>query len=418
MKTRLTLIPVLSFLFLRALSAQEIYTLDRILDSIRQNHPVVKMYTREIRSMDEAAEGARSWMPPQFAIGSFMTPYNINRWSREGEMTGMGSIMISGEQMLPNKKKLDAEERYMKAMSFAEYDQRNNVLHELVHDAKSLFFETMILNKKLAVLGSNRQILEFMVQNAESRYQFGLGKIGAYYKAKAALGNLKNMQWMIESEIRDKHFRINTLMGRNPTIPLELDTLFHLNDFSLWVFDQALFFSNRSDIRALDQRIRLNWLRQDAEKQTLRPQFGLRYEHMFGFGGQPLLFNLMGMVSIPMVKWSSKMTRANIESLKWQAMSYEAKKEMLANEYSGMAYAMRNELQLKIRQLSGYEETIIPALKNNLQTMQLGYEQNTEELFMLYDAWEALNMKQLEYFDLLNQALRSQVELERLIQQK
>jgi hypothetical protein len=29
--------------------------------------------------------------------------------------------------------------------------------------------------------------------------------------------------------------------------------------------------------------------------------------------------------------------------------------------------------------------------------MQLGYEQNTEELFMLYDAWEKLNMTQLEY---------------------
>ena len=48
--------------------------------------------------------------------------------------------------------------------------------------------------------------------------------------------------------------------------------------------------------------------------------------------------------------------------------------------------------------------------------MQLGYEQNTEELFMLYDAWETLNMKQLEYVELLNQALKLQVTIERIIE--
>ena len=37
---------------------------------------------------------------------------------------------------------------------------------------------------------------------------------------------------------------------------------------------------------------------------------------------------------------------------------------------------------------------------------------------MLYDAWEKLNMKQLEYTELLNGALRLQVTLERLIEKK
>jgi hypothetical protein len=50
--------------------------------------------------------------------------------------------------------------------------------------------------------------------------------------------------------------------------------------------------------------------------------------------------------------------------------------------------------------------------------MQLGYEQNTEELFMLYDAWETLNMTQLEYLELLNQVLKAQVSLERIMEKK
>jgi hypothetical protein len=91
---------------------------------------------------------------------------------------------------------------------------------------------------------------------------------------------------------------------------------------------------------------------------------------------------------------------------------------MMVVEYSGMAYGMQNELELKKKQLKLYEENIIPALRNNYKTMQLGYEQNTEELFMLYDAWETLYMTQLEYTDLLSQALQVQVTIERLIEKK
>ena len=48
--------------------------------------------------------------------------------------------------------------------------------------------------------------------------------------------------------------------------------------------------------------------------------------------------------------------------------------------------------------------------------MQLAYSQNTEELFELFDAWESLNMTQLEYLDQLQQLLVMQTELERILQ--
>lgn len=50
--------------------------------------------------------------------------------------------------------------------------------------------------------------------------------------------------------------------------------------------------------------------------------------------------------------------------------------------------------------------------------MQLAYEQNTEELFMLFDAWESLNMTQLEYLDQLQQLLLMQAELDRILENK
>lgn len=397
------------------LTAQTI-RLDAILDSIKAFHPVVKMYDHEIRSMDEAAKGARSWMPPQVGIGQFMTPYDVRLWHREGDIPGMGSVMVSGEQMFPNRKKLNADENYMKAMSSVEKERKNATLNELINDAKQYYYEWIILKKKLVILEENEKILEFMIKNAEIRYKNGLEKISAYYKAKSALGDVKNMQLMFENDIIEKRIRINTLMGRQATVYFDIDTTFALNDYSEFVFDSTLFYTRRSDLQSLDREIKLTQLKQETERAALKPQFGIRYDNMVGFGNQPLQYTIMGMVRIPMAKWSSKMNKANMESLKWKTYAIQSQKEMMVNEYRGMAYSMRNELELKKKQLKLYEEIILPALRNNYKTMQLGYEQNTEELFMLYDAWEKLNMKQLEYAELLNQALKLQVALERIIE--
>lgn len=394
----------------------QILKLDAIIDSIKTKHPVVKMYDHEIRSMDEAAKGARSWMPPQIGIGQFMTPYDVRLWHREGDMPGMGSVMISGEQMLPNRKKLDADERYMKAMSSVEKEKKNATLNELVNDAKQFYYDWIILKKKLVILEENEKILDFMIKNAEIRYKNGLEKISAYYKAKAALGEVKNMQLMFESDIKEKRIRINSLMGRNAMTDFDIDTTYFLNSYEALVFDSTLFYTNRSDLKSLDREIDLTVLKQETERTALKPQFGIRYDNMIGFGGQPLQYTIMGMVRIPMAKWSSKMNKANIESLKWKSNAIQSQKEMMVNEYSGMAYGMRNELGLKKKQLKLFESQIIPALRNNYRTMQLGYEQNTEELFMLYDAWEILNMKQLELLELLSQALKLQVTIERIIE--
>jgi hypothetical protein len=72
---------------------------------------------------------------------------------------------------------------------------------------------------------------------------------------------------------------------------------------------------------------------------------------------------------------------------------------MIVNEATGKAYGIQSDIEAKKKQIKLFDENILPALRKNFQTMQLAYEQNTEELFGLYDAWETLNSMQLEYLD-------------------
>ena len=391
--------------------------LSTILDSIERHNPVSRMYEADIRSMDEAAKGAKSWMPPEVGAGFFMTPYNPQLWKNMSDMEpGMGSFMVSAQQMIPNRRKLNADAAYMQSMSGGAREQRKAALNNLYAQAKKAYYEWVIIEKKKAVLNENEKVLEFMIKNAETRYRNGLDKLNAYYKAKAALGNIENMRLMYDNESKQRRIIINSLMYRNTEIDFSIDTTIRLKDYNALVFDSAFFLQNRSDLRALERETLTNDLRMEAERFNLKPQFGIRFEHMFAFGGQPQQFTLMGMIKLPFVSWASRMTKANIESYRWRTEALNSQRQMIVNEARGMAYGMRTEVETKKRQIRLYESNIIPALRNNYKSMLLGYEQNTEELFMLFDAWETLNMTQVDYLDQLQQLLSLQVELERILE--
>jgi outer membrane protein TolC len=418
MKRKLIIISSVLSLALLA-NAQEKLTLDDIFSRISTNSPSLKSFDAQIRSLDEAAKGAKNWEPPELGTGFWTTPYNPNLWKRQSNgNTGMGQYMISAQQMFPNRKRLDAEQSYMQTMSSVEKEKKNANLNELYAAAKQNYYQLIIIKKKMAVLDQDEKLLDFMIKNAELRYKNNLGKIGSYYKAKAELGNIQRMRVMFENEMVQKRIMLNTLMNRDKTAAFDIDTTYAIKDYSNYQFDSTIFINARSDIKSVDREIQLTVLQQDVEKAKLKPEFGLRFDHMFGFGGFPMQYSLMGMVKLPMAKWSSRTSKANVESLKWKAESFNQQKQTIINEASGKAEGMRNEIESKKRQIKLFEDNIIPALQRNFQTIQLAYEQNTEELFTLYDAWETLYKTKLEYLDQLQQLLLRQVEIERILEIK
>ncbi|MDQ6842957.1 MAG: TolC family protein [Bacteroidota bacterium] len=408
---------------LQKIATAQMLELPDILDNVQRSYPSLKMYDAEIQSLDAATKGARNWMPPQVSAGFWMTPYNTGLWSSSKAngnipaQNGMGSYMISAEQMFPNKKYNNANEAYMQAMSSVEKENKQATLNDLFAAAKKNYYEWIVIEKRLAILDESEKLLQFMITNAETRYKNGLGKISAYYKAKASLGNIENMRVELQNEITQKRIALNTLMNRDKLLGFSVDTNYVIKDYSTMAFDSTLFYNNRSDIKAIDKNIQLAYLQQNIEQANLKPQFGVQYAHMFGFGGSPMMFNLMGMVKIPL-NWSTRANRANIESLRFKAQSLAEQKASMANEYSGMAYQMQQNIVAKKKQVQLFENNILAALRKNYQSNLLAYSQNTEELFELYDAWETLNNTQLEYINQLQQLLDMQVDLEKLLEIK
>lgn len=395
---------------------QKEMSLDDIFSVIQKNHPEMKMYDAQVRSLDEAAKGAKSWMPPEFGTGFYMTPYNIGLTKAMGAQNGMGSYMISASQMFPNKKEQNANASYMQALSTVNKENKNVALNELYAAAKKNYYDWLVIEKKQSVINDNEKLLNFMIQSTELRYKNNLGKLNAYYKAKAELGKIENQREELSNEVKQKQILLNTLMNRDKNEVFIIDTNYTLKNYHS--IDSNYLIRARSDIKAVEQDLKVNQLQLNLEKAKQLPQFGIKYDHMIGFGKSPWQFSLMAMVKIPLAPWSSGSYKANVESLKWKAESLEAQKQTIINQVSGEVQGLLASINSKKKQLQLFEGNIIPALKKNYQTMQLAYEQNTGELFELFDAWQTLNMTQLDFLEQLQELLNLQVQMDKTLEQK
>ena len=140
MKRILIKILAISLFAVNAYGQKEM-SLDDIFSMIQKNNPEMKMYDAQVRSLDEAAKGAKSWMPPEFGAGFFMTPYNLNLTKAMGTQNGMGSFMISASQMFPNKKEQNANAEYLQSLSSVNKENKQFSLNELYAEAKKNYYD-------------------------------------------------------------------------------------------------------------------------------------------------------------------------------------------------------------------------------------------------------------------------------------
>ena len=408
-------IAIICLIFCSANDVAQTLSLDEVLVLVKENNPQLKMYDAEIQSMDAAATGARSWMAPQVSTGFFMTPYNSKLWKADEMGTGMGNYMIGVQQMIPNASKLKADSNYMNAMSSVEAENKNYTLNQLNALAKTNYYQWLVLNKKLKIANDNLLLLDYMIKSMEIRYKYSMDKMSAHYKATARYNELENTVLMMQNEISQKRVVLNTLMARDKNTAFEINSTYKFIDVNGMKLDTASLSKSRSDVKAIEKTIALNQLKIEAEKSKFLPEFGVKYDHMFAFGQQPQQFSLMGMVNIPM-PWSTKMNKANINSFKIKNESLNWQKQMILNEAAGMISGMTNEMNSLKKQYEIAEKTIIPTLRGSYDASVLAWQNNTGDLFDVLDAWEAVNMAQMDSLDKLQAILTAKVEIERQLE--
>ncbi len=412
MKLKVT---ILIFLISGAYIQAQILTLDSVLTVISLKNPELRSYEPRIRSASEYASGAKSFDPPQIGAGFFMTPYNPMMWQAD-DMTGsqgMGSFMLSAEQMFMNRQKRRANGNVTLGMSNVDRQMQGAMKNEMFAMAKMSYYMWVILQKKLAVIDESEKLLDYLVKSAQLRYAHGMDKLSAFYKSQAMLSEMKSMRLMTEFEIQQQRITLITLMNRNKETQFMVDTSLSALRKEIQGFDSTNIVAQKSEYKLLTENMNLLKAKQDLERAKLKPDFGIKYDHMVGFGRQPQQFSLMGMLTIPIAPWSSKMYKSSVRGLNFEIEALGYQQQAVLNNIAGMLSSYREQIRTKEQQLELYSSQIIPAMRKNYEVSLIAFEQNNEELFMTLDAWQNLKLIQLNYYDMVYQLIELRVKYEK-----
>jgi len=378
-----------------------VLTLDTILQRIERNNVKLDVYALRAASYEYSAKAATAWMAPMVGVGTFMTPYPGAKTMSPAEK---GSLMFQLEQDIPNTSKLQAKKRYIASQGNIEKASREVTLNELKAEAKRLYYTWLIATARIRVLEQNQQIMETMKKIAEVRYPYNQSQLGSIYKAEGRVAENHNMMHMQEGLIDKARAWLNALMNRPGTEAFDIDTAIVPAFVPAASYDTATLAASRKDVQKMDAGIQSMQLNIDAMKLGKRPDFRFRFDHMQPLGtGMPRAYSVMGMVSIPIAPWASKMYKNEVKAMELNVQSMEKEKTGMLQETQGMLYGMEAEIVSMQEHIHATETKILPTLQRTLDADFQTYQENKLELPVIIDAWEALTMAQS---DLLNEKLK------------
>ncbi len=393
----------------------QVITLDSVLHLIHQNNPMLQEYDSKVRALESYTAGAKSWMAPMVGAGTFMTPYPGQMIMEDRDK---GSIMFSIEQNIPNPLKLTANKKYFASRAAVEEQGRSFRYNTLRAEAKTFYYQWLVSEEKLKVLSENERIVDLMLKLAKLRYPYNQGSLGNIYKIEGRLNEVQNMILMTTGDVDEKKYRLKTLMNIPPDSPIQVDTATSITyDATQVIYDTALLSTRRSDVMQIEKSIQVMELNQQLQRYQAKPDFKIRFDHMQPLGNMPTQFTAMAMVSLPIAPWSSRMYKAEVKGMQYEIEAMRKGREALLIEARGMLAGMATKLNRMQQQLENYNSKIIPALRKNYEITMLGYEENREQLPMVIDAWEAMNMAQMEYLNTVEEYYTMIVSYEKELEQ-
>ena len=395
-------------------SAQEAMSLDQILKEIQTNNPSLQAFESQAKSQEARVEGAGSWMAPMIGAGTFMTPYPGQSMVEDSDR---GAFMISAEQDIPNPAKTKAKREYLGTLADTYRLGRSERFNELRSRARLLYFDLIIASKRIKFQNENRRIMQTMKKLADIRYPYNQGRLNEVFKADGRLAEADNMLLMTENQIKANKIALNALMNREATAELKIDTDHAVTFTPLALLDSSYLAETRSDIRHMEHNIHSMRANIRQMQQEAKPDFRLRFDHMANYSAMmPNQFTVMGMLSIPIAPWSSKMYKSEIKSMNFEIDAMHQQKAGMLTEMLGMAKSMEIELNSMQQQLERYEKKILPVLKKSLDVSLLSYQENKMDLTMVIDSWEALNMSQMNYLEAMQRYYKMIAEYEKSIE--
>jgi outer membrane protein, heavy metal efflux system len=384
-------------------------TLASLVEAARAASPELAARRREF-------DAARARIPQAEALPdptvSFLNNTQGNPIPFAGLKGDFGEIMVGFSQDLPwfGVRRLRAQAAGAEAE--AKFQEYLSAAWQLTADVKTTYYDLYNLDRALAVIARDRDILEKVTQVAEARYAVGKAQQVDVINARVEITELMHRQGQLEAKRALAAARLNQLLFRDPET--EIGALAELkmspeppppDELARLAAENAPDLKqHRSRIDAGNKALRL------AEREAKYPEVGLN----FSYHNRPAFpdYYTYG-VTLRLPLYAATKQRY---AIKEQAANLAATEARLDANLSLIRYRLRDarvRATTAARLIRLHEQGLIPQGTLALESALAAYQVGNVDFPTVLTALKRVLDYELEYYELLADYQKALAEMER-----
>ena len=365
-----------------------------------------------LRAVGLSAEAATHRVGPAGALPDPQLQFGLmNRMASDFGSTAdpMTMNQLQLMQMIPFPGKLGSARnaaRHTAAAAHLDADEQRRMLSAQVREA---YFDVAYMDRALVVMSQTRGLLQDFQQVVTTMYGVGTGLQEDVLRAQVEVARMGEDIATMQAERIARAARLNTLLGRDATVPigaLELpeDSAALLPADSLI----ATAMSSRPALRAASERVAAAQASLTAARRELLPDFqvGVAYQARPAF---PNMVSLMVGVSLPVFAGSRQLP-ARREMTAMAAMS-DAELLALKNETTAQVIEARARAERDRNLIRLYRMEVLPQARAAVQSALSSYRVGRVNFMTLVDNQMTVNRYEIEAWRLAADELQAMGDL-------
>ena len=371
--------------------------LSDLVQEALENNPRLEAAVQKVLSAERVVPQAGSLPDPKVTLGLMNLPVNSFAFNQE-PMTGK---QISIMQMFPFPGKLSLSTEMAEFEAAAVQYQQHEVRNHIVLMVKQTYYDLYAVDRALETVQKNKDLMEQMVQVAETKYATGSGLQQDVLRAQVELSKLEDDLIMWQKKRLAVVAKLNAILNRpagtsisTTSSDLELLENEHLTNSPQDIERQRpLILAWKEKLGKSDTAIKL-------ARKAVWPNIavGIGYSQRDDLKSGAKMhdfFSLSVSLDIPLFY-----KRKQGQKIAQKRLDFEALQADYRNVLNGVlaeAESQKAELESNRKRVELYEGGILLQAGQSLESAQAGYQVGKADFLNVVDNWMRLLSYELQY---------------------
>jgi outer membrane protein, heavy metal efflux system len=376
--------------------------LESVIAEALAKNPELRVLEADMAAAHGEVVTAKTWQNPELTVAP--------GWRRTVE-SGAADTEFHGEFSLSQLFLFPGKRALLVAIAERNVELRKLALEglrfQLATAVRKAFYEQLGAQQIAALRKEQLASADTFQQAATKRVESGYASDFETVKSQSDVINAKKLLRLAEGQIAEARVELNTLMGRDPSAPLQVSGTLQAAAPSYTKTDLlALAMARNPSLRTRSMQADIAGLNLKKTRFGRRPDFAIGPS--IEYTPKEKTYGISATISLPI--WNA--SKGEIESASAEQRKALADIEKLRQEIAGATTKSMAKLDVARDQLALYSSEYLDKLKALVGQAEKSYAQNATSLLIYLDARRTYFDTLADYYEALANVASSRAELE------